>query len=163
MFELLVPATNHQLALAGGDKTAYDRRIRPVFMDRAIRTLQDAGVEPDIWKIEGLDRREDCKRIVNSARRDGRTGIGCIMLGRGADDVVVRGWLTIAVSVGCFIGFAVGRTSFWDAIAGYRAQTLTRAEAATQIARRLRKWVNIFERARLLRANGIDSNYEAAP
>jgi myo-inositol catabolism protein IolC len=29
-------------------------------MVRAIRELQEAGVEPDVWKIGGLDRREDC-------------------------------------------------------------------------------------------------------
>ena len=163
MFELLVPATQQQLAIEGGDKSAYDQRIRPVLMDRAIRTLQDAGVEPDIWKIEGLDRREDCKRIVNAAQRDGRTGIGCIVLGRAADAEVVSAWLSTAASVGGFIGFAVGRTTFWDAVAGYRAQTLTRAEAATQIARRLREWVDVFERARMPGANGIDSNYGVVP
>lgn len=163
MFELLVPATDQQLALAGGDKTAYDQRIRPILMGRAIRALQDAGVEPDIWKIEGMERREDCERIVDSARRDGRTGIGCIVLGRGADEAIVRDWLATAASVDGFIGFAVGRTSFWDAVAGYRAQTLTRAEAATQIARRLRDWVGIFERARLPGAGSTDSSSGATP
>jgi myo-inositol catabolism protein IolC len=29
-------------------------------MARAIQELEDAGVEPDIWKVEGLDRREGC-------------------------------------------------------------------------------------------------------
>jgi myo-inositol catabolism protein IolC len=152
MFELLVPATERQLALVGGDKTGYDQRTRPMLMDQAIRTLQDADIEPDIWKIEGLDRREDCERIVDAARRDGRTGVGCIVLGRGADEAVVRSWLATAASVDGFVGFAVGRTSFWDAVAGYRARTLTRADAAAQIARRLRGWVDIFEEARMARA-----------
>ena len=152
MFELLVPATDQQLALAGGDKAIYDQRTRPMLMDQTIRTLQDDGIEPDIWKIEGLDRREDCERIVDSARRDGRTGVGCIVLGRGADEAVVRSWLVTAASVDGFIGFAVGRTSFWNAVAGYRARTLTRADAAAQIARRLRGWVTIFEEQRMARA-----------
>ena len=38
------------------------------------------GVEPDIWKIEGLDRREDCEKMVAAARRDGREKVGCIIL-----------------------------------------------------------------------------------
>ena len=155
MFELLVPATERQLALAG-NKAAYDKHTRPMLMDQIIRHLQDAGIEPDIWKIEGLDRREDCERIVASARRDGRNGVGCIVLGRGADEAMVRSWLETAASVDGFIGFAVGRTSFWDAVAGYRAQTLTRADAAAEISRRLRTWVAIFEEQRVARANDAD-------
>ena len=72
MFELLVPATKAQMDRVQGDKPTYDRRIRPELMLQTIRTLQDAGVEPDVWKIEGLDRREDCERVVETARRDGR-------------------------------------------------------------------------------------------
>jgi 5-dehydro-2-deoxygluconokinase len=79
-------------------------------MVQAIRQLQDAGVEPDVWKIEGLDRREDCEKIVEVAHRDGRDTVGCIVLGRGEDDHKVREWLSIAAGVRGFIGFAVGRT-----------------------------------------------------
>ncbi len=145
MFELLVPATPDQLARADGDKDAFDRQIRPELMLQAIHALQAAGVEPDVWKIEGLDGREDCERIVKMARRDGRGGVGCIVLGRGADEARVRSWLATAASVQGYIGFAVGRTTFWDVVAGYRAHRLTRSDAATQIARRFRDWVDVFE------------------
>jgi len=86
----------------------------------AIRELQDAGVEPDIWKIEGLDRRADCERIVAAARRGGRDSVGCIVLGRGEDEAKVREWLTTAAGVPGFIGFAVGRTDFWEPLVGWR-------------------------------------------
>jgi myo-inositol catabolism protein IolC len=69
MFELLVPATPAQLDRVQGQNAAYDLRLRPELMLATIRTLQDAGVEPDVWKIEGLDRAEDCERIVGVARR----------------------------------------------------------------------------------------------
>ncbi len=145
MFELLVPATDEQLADAGGDKEVFDWQARPLLMQRSLLALQDAGIEPDVWKIEGLDRHADGERMVQIARRGGRDQVGCIVLGRGADEARVRGWLSIAAGVPGFIGFAVGRTSFWDAVAGYRAQTSTRAEATTQIAQRLREWVGLFE------------------
>ena len=148
MFELLVPATTGQLARMDGDKDAFDRQLRPDSMLQAIQALQAAGVEPDVWKIEGLDSRDDCERIVKMARRDGRNGVGCIVLGRGADEARVRTWLATAAGVEGFIGFAVGRTTFWDAVTGYRARTLTRNEAASQIATRLRNWVDTFEQAR---------------
>ncbi len=148
MFELLVPPTDDQLVRAGGDKRVFDRQARPLLMQQALRALQDAGIEPDVWKVEGVDLHADGERLVQIARRGGRDQVGCIVLGRGADEARVRSWLTVAAGVPGFIGFAVGRTSFWDAVAGYRAQTLTRVEAVAQIARRLREWADIFEAAR---------------
>ena len=114
MFELLVPAQRAQMDRLNGDRRQYDLQLRPRLMAQAIEELQNGGVEPDVWKIEGLDRREDCKRVVTAARRNGRDSVGCIILGRGEDDQKVREWLTIAATVPGFIGFAVGRTSFWD-------------------------------------------------
>jgi myo-inositol catabolism protein IolC len=40
-------------------------------MVSAITHLQGAGVEPDVWKIEGLDRVLDCQHIVEAVRRGG--------------------------------------------------------------------------------------------
>jgi myo-inositol catabolism protein IolC len=99
MFELLVPAEEAQLKRLGGDKKAYDLELRPRLMVETIHQLQDAGVEPDVWKIEGLDRREDCERIVAAARRGGRERVGCIVLGRGENETKVREWLTTAAGV----------------------------------------------------------------
>lgn len=147
MFELLVPATKAQRDRAEGSEQVYDRQMRPALMLQAIRTLQDSGVEPDIWKIEALDRREDCERVVATARREGRRQVGCIVLGRGADEKKVATWLETAASVPGFIGFAVGRTTFWDPVADYVARKATRQEAVSRIAQRFRQWTEIFERA----------------
>jgi len=148
MFELLVPAEKAQLDRVNADKRAYDLELRPRLMAEAIEQLQDAGIEADVWKIEGLDRREDCERIVAAARRGGRQRVGCIILGRGEDDKKVHEWLATAASVPGFIGFAVGRTSFWDPLIDWRNKKATRDEAVTEIARRYREWVDIFEKAR---------------
>ena len=148
MFELLVPATKAQMDRVQADKRTYDLQIRPALMLQAIRTLQDDGVEPDIWKIEGLDRREDCERIVAAARRGGRDEVGCIVLGRGANEKQVAGWLETAASVSGFTGFAVGRTTFWDAVVDYEARTASRQEATSRIAERYCEWAAVFDRAR---------------
>jgi myo-inositol catabolism protein IolC len=150
MVELLVPATKAQLDRVQADKAAYDLRLRPDLMLQTIRAFQDAGIEPDVWKVEGLDRREDCERVVETARRDGRGDVGCIVLGRGADEKKVVGWLETAASVPGFIGFAVGRTTFWEAVADYQANKATRQEAAYRVAQRFRGWAAIFERAHTL-------------
>ncbi|HKN17899.1 MAG TPA: DUF2090 domain-containing protein [Candidatus Sulfotelmatobacter sp.] len=147
MFELLVPAEKAQLDQLKGDKKAYDLQLRPRLMAEAIKQMQDAGVEPDVWKIEGLDRREDCEKIVAAARRGGRNQVGCIILGRGEDDRKVREWLTSAAVVPGFIGFAVGRTSFWDPLVDWRGKKITRDAAVAEIARRYQEFVEIFETA----------------
>lgn len=148
MFELLVPATEEQLRKVGGDKDAYDLNLRPELMRRAIETLQNAGVEPAVWKVEGLDRREDGERLVEAARRQDRSEVGCIVLGRGASEAKVEVWLRTAASIPGFIGFAVGRTTFWDAVADYEAKKISREEAARSIAKRYREWIDVFEQAR---------------
>ena len=145
MFELLVPAEERQLERLNGDKKAFDLQLRPQLMVRAIEELQDAGVEPDVWKVEGLDRREDCEKIVAAARRGGRDRVGCIILGRGEDDAKVHQWLTTAAAVPGFIGFAVGRTTFWDPLVAWRAKQITREQAVTAIEQRYRGFVDTFE------------------
>jgi myo-inositol catabolism protein IolC len=148
MFELLVPAEKAQLDRLKGDKKAYDLELRPRLMVQTIEQLQDAQVEPDVWKIEGLDRWEDCAKIVAAARRGGRDQVGCIILGRGEDDKKVREWLTTAASVAGFIGFAVGRTDFWEPLVGWRAHKTTREAAVAEIARRYREFVDVFAKTR---------------
>jgi myo-inositol catabolism protein IolC len=145
MFELLVPAEKTQLDRFQGNKKAYDLDLRPRLMVETIEQLQEAGVEPDVWKIEGLDSRQDCENIVAAARRGGRDKVGCIILGRGEDDRKVREWLATASGVPGFIGFAVGRTSFWDSLVSWRAKKITREDAVNDIVRRYREFVDIFE------------------
>lgn len=149
MFELLVPPEQGQLDKLKGDKKAYDLEVRPLLMVEAVRELQDAQVEPDIWKIEGLDRGEDCEKIVAVARRGGRDKVGCIVLGRGESDEKVREWLTTAAAIEGFIGFAVGRTDFWEPLVNYRAHKTTREAAVAKIARRYQAFVDVFESARV--------------
>lgn len=149
MFELLVPAEKVQLDQVNGDKKAYDLKMRPRLMAEAIRELQAANVEPDVWKIEGLDRAEDCQKIVSVARRDGRGTVGCIILGRGEDEEHVRTWLSVAASVEGFIGFAVGRTDFWGPLVDWRGGKIDRGTAVSQIAGHYQEFVEIFQGSRV--------------
>ena len=150
MFELLVPPEKAQLDRLKGDKEAYDLELRPGLMVETIRQIQEAQVEPDVWKIEGLDRREDCERIVAVARRGGRDRVGCITLGGGASEEKVRQWLTTAAGVPGFIGFAVGRTDFWQPLVDLRDKKESRQAAVAEIARRYREFVDVFEKARIV-------------
>src|SRR5215217_7255400 len=105
LFELLVPAEDSQLEQVGGDTDRYDAELRPDLMRRAIVELQDAGVSPDVWKIEGVDERSDAEMLAETTRRNGRDGVVCLLLGRGASEERVDQWLRQAAPVEGFIGF----------------------------------------------------------
>jgi myo-inositol catabolism protein IolC len=144
LFELLVPATPEQIETAGGDEQRWDSEERPKLMKVAIEELQEAGVEPDIWKIEGIDRREDCEMISTTTRRDGRDGVACVVLGRGADDAAVDHWLEMGSGVPGYIGFAIGRSIWWDPLKGFVDGNLGREEAAKQIAANYRRFIDVY-------------------
>jgi myo-inositol catabolism protein IolC len=144
LFELLVPAEESQLEQVGGDDDRYDAEIRPELMRRTIIELQYNGVEPDVWKIEGVDSREDCDSIARTARRDGRDGVVCVVLGRGADDAKVDEWLRAGAPVEGYAGFAIGRSIWWDALKGFLDGSLQREEAAQQIADNYLRFVRVY-------------------
>jgi 6-phosphogluconate dehydrogenase len=148
LFELLVPAEPAQLSLVAGDVYTYDIELRPALVVGAIRELQDAGVEPDIWKVEGIDRRDDCVAVGETVKRNGRANVACIVLGRHGVETRVRHWLEVAATVPTFIGFAVGRSTFWDPLRSYVAGRIAREDAVRAIARTYRSWVDTWEAAR---------------
>jgi 5-dehydro-2-deoxygluconokinase len=147
LFELLVPAEPHQLEQVGGDGDRYDSELRPELMRRTIVALQDAGIEADVWKIEGIDTQEDCERIAATCRRDGRDGVVCVVLGRGADDAKVEHWLRQGAPVDGYAGFAIGRTIWWDALKGFLDGSIERSDATDRIARNYLRFVQVYEQA----------------
>jgi myo-inositol catabolism protein IolC len=131
-----------------GDQHLYDLHLRPSLMIAAIKELQGLGVEPDVWKIEGLDRREDADAVAAATRHDGRDKVGCILLGRGSSEAGIVAWLEAAAPLPAYIGFAVGRTSFWNPLVGLRDKKISRDAAVAQIADNYMKWVGIFQKAK---------------
>jgi myo-inositol catabolism protein IolC len=144
LFELLVPPTSEQIQAAGGDEARWDSQERPKLMKAAIEELQADGVEPDIWKIEGIDRREDCETISATTRRGGRDGVACVVLGRGADDAAVDHWLRMGSGVPGYIGFAIGRSIWWDPLKAFVDGNLGREAAAKQIAANYRRFIDVY-------------------
>ena len=147
LFELLVPALPDQLARLHGDELAYDLELRPQLVAQTMHELQDAGVDPDLWKIEGLDRAEDCKLVADQARSRGRCDVKCIVLGRGADDGRVRHWLEQAAPVPGFAGFAIGRTLWWNELVAYVAGELDREIVSMRIAANFLAMIGVYAAA----------------
>jgi myo-inositol catabolism protein IolC len=147
LFELLVPAEEGQLASVDGDSDRYDAELRPELMRRAITELQDAGVEADVWKIEGVDERADCERIAAQCRAGGRDRVVCVVLGRGADDDKVDHWLRQGAPVEAYVGFAIGRSIWDEPLKGFIAGSLSREAAAAQVADSYLRFVEVYASA----------------
>jgi myo-inositol catabolism protein IolC len=147
LFELLVPAEDAQLESVGGDADRYDAELRPELMRRAIEDIQNYGIEVDIWKIEGVDSREDAEMLSEQTRKgEGRANVKSVLLGRGASDEKVDHWLRQAAPVEGFIGFAIGRSIWWDALKSFLDGGDRRA-SAEQIADNYLRFIQVYDEA----------------
>jgi myo-inositol catabolism protein IolC len=145
LFELLVPAEPQQLEAMGGDVARFDTELRPHLMRLAISQLQESGIEPDVWKIEGIDRREDCEAIVEQCRMAGRDHVACVVLGRGADQAAVDLWLRTASGVPGYQGFAIGRSIWWNPLKAFVDGTLARDAAAREIGANYARFIQVYK------------------
>ncbi|MGZ8630134.1 MAG: 2-deoxy-5-keto-D-gluconate 6-phosphate aldolase domain-containing protein [Actinomycetota bacterium] len=145
LFELLVPAEPGQLEAVGNDGLRYDLEVRPDLMKVAIAELQETGIEPDVWKIEGIDDPAKCAEIAEQCRIGGRDGVACVVLGRGADDAAVDAWLRAARQVPGYQGFAIGRSIWWNPLKFFVDGAMPRDEAIVQIANNYRRFVAVYE------------------
>jgi myo-inositol catabolism protein IolC len=148
LFELLVPAEPDQLEQVGGDTDRYDAELRPELMRRAIEDTQNAGIEVDVWKIEGVDERSDAEMLARQARSgEGRENVVCVLLGRGANDEKVDHWLREAAGVDGFVGFAIGRSIWGDPLKAFLDGSLEREAAAKQIGDNYTRFVRVYQDA----------------
>jgi 5-dehydro-2-deoxygluconokinase len=147
LFELIVPPTQAQLAKLGGSKESYDKQLRPKTMCESIRQIQDGSVEPAIWKLEGVENPEDAKSIVKQAQAGGRK-VGVITLGRGESKEKVKEWLAVGAKIPGIIGFAVGRTIFWDPLVEFNAKKIDRQAAVEKIAQCYIEFVELWQNER---------------
>ena len=135
LFELLVPPEPDQRV------AEYDTSVRPALVARALDELRSVGIAPDIWKIKGLDRREDCASVT------ARAGAPCVVLGRGADAAAVEGWLRAGAGLPCYDGFAIGRSIWWDPARAFVDGVMARDEAIAAIAQRYGHFVGVYRDA----------------
>ncbi len=147
LIEPLVPATPAQLQSVDGNQAKYDLEIRPKLMVRMIQELQQAGVEPDIWKLEGVDRPQDAQALVQQAQSGGRE-CGIVTLGRGESKEKVAQWLKVGAHINGIIGFAIGRTIFMESLQNYVKGTITKDQTVEQIANNYKEFVDLWQSER---------------
>lgn len=144
LVEPLVGPTEDELKEFGGDKERFDQQLRPMLEAGLIEQFQAAGVEVDIWKVEGLSEPEQYEAATVQARSGGRNNVAVIVLGRGASQQQVDKWLEAGKGVAGVKGFAIGRTIFWEPLADLRDGKIDAEAAAGQIAQNYLHFYQVF-------------------
>ena len=145
LLEFLVPATDEQLESVDGDQSRYDSEIRPKLAVQVVEEMREKGADPDIWKIEGLDTKEDCEKVATSIKDGGREDVIAVVLGRGANDEKVNQWLRAGSSVDGYKGFAIGRSIFWNSLKGWHENQKSREEAVSEIAESYLSFISVYQ------------------
>jgi myo-inositol catabolism protein IolC len=148
MLEVVVPPTARQLEQLGDDRERFDRQLRPALMVAAMEEIQEARIQPDVWKLEGVDRREDSERIGAQAQSGGE-GVGCLVLGRGEDERAVSQWLAAAGGVPGFRGFAVGRTIWFGPVRAWAEGRVESGDTVRAIAENYRRMIDAYAAGRV--------------
>ena len=146
LLEPLVIPTEEEIKNSSQEE--FDKNLRPSLTLRMMEELQNRGVEPDIWKIEGMELRQDYEKAVQQAQINGRENVGIVVLGRVEEEAHVIHWLKTGAPVPGVVGFAVGRTVFWDPLVYYTSGQIEKEEAIERININYQKFYNIFINAR---------------
>lgn len=153
LLEVLVIPTESQLKEVGGSKTKYDRELRANLTVEVIKDLQSFGIEPDIWKLEGFENLKDYEKIISAIKIDGRENVNLVVLGRGAEEEKVDRWLEVGAKeewlevgpkIEGVIGFAVGRTIFWDALEKFYKGEIGKGEVIQTVSENFQKFYRAF-------------------
>lgn len=145
LIEPLIPATPEQLAAVENDKRRFDTELRAALTVAMVTAMQDAGIECDVWKIEGFEDPESYKQALAAMQNTPeRKDVGLIILGRNETPERVAAWLTAGKDIPGVRGFAVGRTVFWEPLVQYRDKKITRDETIQEIAKGFSHFAKIF-------------------
>ena len=153
LFELLVPPTRDQLGTYE-DQDHFDRQARPALTAQTITEFEAADVYPSIWKLEGYETTEGAQQVLRVATGSAEHPAKCIVLGRNAPMSTVEHWIDVAAPLEGFVGFAVGR-SVWDqALRDLLSGRINREATAKVIASRYRELVDTYLEARSPSSSG---------
>lgn len=144
LLEVLVLPTKEQLFEVNGSRKEYDKRLRPELTAEVVRALQAEGIEPDVWKLEGMETVIDYAGVIAEVKSGGRKDVGVVILGRGANEEKVQEWLRVGAKVDGVIGFAVGRTIFWDLIEKFYKGEIGKASVIETISKKFESFYKVF-------------------
>ena len=118
-------------------------------MCQVIEELQNAGVEPDVWKMEGMESSSDYQIVITQIQKNGRKDVSLVVLGRGGDEQLVEKWVRESAKIKGVIGFAIGRTIFSNSLLEYKNGTLNKDQTIEKIHNKFVYFYNVFKQSSL--------------
>ena len=110
----------------------------------AINELRKKGVEPDVWKLEGMESKNDYEAVAAKVQEGGRKNVGIVILGRGESKEKVEHWIKEGRDVKGIIGFAVGRTMFSQPLIDFKNSKIDREELIEKISNSFQHLYKLF-------------------
>jgi 5-dehydro-2-deoxygluconokinase len=144
LLEVLIPPSESQLTKVKGIQDDFDKTIRPDLTLTMMQELQEAGIEPDVWKFEGMDRKEDYEAVVKQMRSGGRNNVSMVSLGRGISEDKIEEWINLGATIDGVIGFAVGRSIFWNPIISYHEGKMSKEQTVEEISKKFQHFYTLF-------------------
>lgn len=144
LLEVIVSPTDSQFKEVNGNKDLYDNDMRPNLTVEVMKELQNVNVEPDIWKIEGMENEDSYKIVSLQARKGERNNVGIVILGRSENQEKVEKWIRSGNKIKGIVGFAVGRTAFWKPLTDYKNGKIEKEEVIRIISNNFLHFYNIF-------------------
>lgn len=102
--------------------------------------FQNDGIQPDVWKLEGISSAATWKRLAPLAKAP------IILLGRGESKKDVEEWVKAGAQSGELAGFAIGRTLFLKPLQAFQAKKMTRKQAVEAIAENFVHFIHQWEK-----------------
>jgi myo-inositol catabolism protein IolC len=135
------------VARRGEAEEAFEAVGRPEMLAGFIAEAYRRGLTPEFWKIEGTlspqgARTIDAAIAANAACRQ-------IILGKAAALSTIGRWFAAAAASPTAIGFAIGRSVFWEPSAAFLTGTHTAERAAHDICANYLDLVDAWKQSRL--------------
>ncbi len=147
LLELLVPASDDDLARVDGDHDRYDTELRPELTRRAIREIRDLGIEPDVWQIEGVDEPADAEALAAMVRDEDHDGEVALVLGDAEDEQRFEHRLRTTGSLPGIAGLAVGRPAWEQHLVAYQEGEVDREVAVERIGAAFAHFIDVYIQA----------------
>ena len=124
----------------------FEASGRPAMLAGFIGEAYRRALAPDFWKIEGTPSKEGARIIDAAIAAD--SWCRQIILGKAADLDTIHRWFAAAAGSPTAVGFAIGRSVFWEPSEAFLSGTRTAGQAAADICANYLRLVDAWDARR---------------